>query len=65
MRYERKIMRMQISNSNGSIASLKVQAAIRLEPSKQRDFWNALHAPVVLTPAQKKLAKVARGGEIS
>lgn len=34
---------------------------ITLTPEEQLAFWNALHRPVKLTPAQKKLGKIMRG----
>jgi uncharacterized protein (DUF1778 family) len=34
---------------------------LSLSPQEQLDFWNALHEPVKLTPAQKKLGRVMQG----
>ncbi len=34
---------------------------IRMTPEEQLAFWNALHEPVKLTPAQRKLRAVMRG----
>ena len=34
---------------------------IVLTPKQQLAFWNALQAPVKLTPAQKKLGAIMRG----
>jgi uncharacterized protein (DUF1778 family) len=34
---------------------------LSLSPQEQLEFWNALHAPVKLTPAQKKLGRVMQG----
>lgn len=36
------------------------QQTIRLSPQEQLAFWNALQAPVKLTPSQKRLAAVMR-----
>jgi uncharacterized protein (DUF1778 family) len=37
------------------------QRTIVLSPDEQLAFWNALHAPVRLTPAQRRLGRVMRG----
>jgi len=46
-------------------ARREVEAAqeqtIRMTPEEQLAFWNALHEPVKLTPAQLELRKVIRG----
>lgn len=46
-------------------ARREVEAAqeptIRMTPEEQLAFWNALNAPVKLTPAQLELRKVIRG----
>jgi uncharacterized protein (DUF1778 family) len=34
---------------------------IRMTPEEQLAFWNALHEPVKLTPAQRKLGAIMRG----
>lgn len=34
---------------------------IRMTPEEQLAFWNALHEPVTLTPAQRELAMIVRG----
>ncbi len=36
---------------------------IALSPAEQLQFWNALNTPPQLTPAQKRLGKVMRGGK--
>jgi uncharacterized protein (DUF1778 family) len=47
-------------------ARKEVEAAtgqtIALAPEEQLAFWTALNRPVKLTPAQKKLGKLMRGG---
>ena len=42
------------------VASAKEQT-ILLSPDEQLAFWNALRAPVKLTPAQKRLGQIMRG----
>lgn len=37
------------------------ERVIRLSPQGQLAFWNALHEPVMLTEAQKRLGRIARG----
>jgi uncharacterized protein (DUF1778 family) len=48
-----------------SQAKREVQAArdrtIALTPDEQLAFWNALNAPVKLTPAQRRLGALMRG----
>ncbi|MFM9960899.1 MAG: DUF1778 domain-containing protein [Planctomycetaceae bacterium] len=36
---------------------------IALSPGEQRQFWNALNSPPKLTPAQKRLGRLMRGGK--
>ena len=36
------------------------ETMISMTPDEQLAFWTALHAPVELTPAQKKLGKLMR-----
>lgn len=40
-----------------------VDRTISLTPAEQLAFWTALHTPVKLTAAQKRLGKIMRGGE--
>lgn len=37
------------------------ERTIFLDPEKQLAFWNALHEPTRLTPAQKRLGALMRG----
>ena len=41
--------------------SATAEQTISLTADEQLAFWSALNAPVKLTPAQKKLAKLIRG----
>lgn len=38
-----------------------VSQTITLTPADQLAFWVALHAPVILTPAQEELGRLMRG----
>lgn len=51
-----------VSQARRELASAK-EYTIRLSPEEQLQFWNALNAPVVLTPAQKRLGRLMRGEE--
>lgn len=37
------------------------EQTIVLTPEEQLAFWNALHEPIKLTPAQKRLGRIMRG----
>lgn len=45
--------RREVEAANNSVISLT--------GTEQIEFWNALHAPVKLTPSQKKLGRIMQG----
>jgi len=49
-----------VSQAQREVAGAREQT-IRLTPAEQLAFWQALQAPVVLTPAQKRLGALMRG----
>ncbi len=56
--YVRQVM---VAQARKEIAAAAGQA-IALTPEEQLAFWTALNAPPELTPAQKKLGELMRGG---
>jgi uncharacterized protein (DUF1778 family) len=49
-----------VAQAQREVAGARAQT-IHLTPEEQLAFWQALHAPVKLTPAQKRLGKLMRG----
>ena len=47
--------------SEESIEAVQSEQTLEMTPEEQLAFWNALNAPVELTPSQRKLGKVMRG----
>ena len=64
-----KLRRISVSEYIRSIAVPQAKREIEgarqnvvvLTPDEQLAFWNALQAPVKLTPAQMRLSRLARG----
>lgn len=64
-----ELRRVSVSDYVGAIAVAharqEVEASrrqvISLSPTEQLAFWNALNAPIRITPNQKRLAAVMRG----
>ncbi len=54
------IRTVTLAQARREIASAREQT-ILLTPDEQLAFWQALHAPVKLTTAQKRLGKMMRG----
>lgn len=54
------IRTVTLAQARREIASAHEQT-IPLTPDEQSAFWQALHAPVKLTTAQKRLGKMMRG----
>jgi len=50
-----------VSQARREIADARNDDVIRLSPQGQLAFWKALHAPIKLTPAQRKLGAMIRG----
>ena len=50
-----------LAQAQREVAAARTQT-ISLSPDEQLAFWTALQAPSKLTPAQKKLGAVMRGG---
>lgn len=42
---------------------LRMRETIQLTPEGQLEFWNQLHAPFVLTEAQKRLGAMMGGAD--
>jgi len=45
------------------VSDIEPQEIIQLSPADQLAFWEALHAPVKLTPAQVEFGRLIRGEE--
>ena len=51
-----------VAQARREVAAAKEQTIV-LSPDEQLAFWNALNAPVVLTPKQRRLGRIMRGEE--
>lgn len=51
-----------VAQARREVAAAKEQTIV-LSPDEQLAFWNALNAPVVLTPEQERLGRIIRGEE--
>ena len=54
------VRQITVAQARKEVAGASEQTIV-LAPDEQLAFWNALNAPVKLTPAQKKLRKIMRG----